>query len=100
MSGKGGHGTGCPGLWARPQVLEFKEHLDTALTCTIWIWDGLVWSQTWGLTAEAETEVEARVTRCSGEELGAGVPAAWLGLASALSLSMACHTGWLKQQAL
>ena len=98
MSGKGGHGTGCPGLWARPQVLEFKEHLDTALTCTIWIWDGLVWSQTWGLTAEVETEVEARVT--SGEELGAGVPAAWLGLASALSLSMARHTGWLKQQAL
>ena len=64
------------------------------------IWDGLVGGQAWGLTAGAETEVEARVTRCSGEELGAGVPAAWLGLASALSLSMACHTGWLKQQAL
>jgi len=27
----GGHGTGCPGLWARPWVLEFKERPDTAL---------------------------------------------------------------------
>jgi len=22
----GGHGTGCPELWARPQVPEFEEH--------------------------------------------------------------------------
>ena len=27
----GGHGTGCPGQWAKPQVLMFKEHLDSAL---------------------------------------------------------------------
>ena len=27
----GGHGTGCPGQWAQPQVLEFRERLDSAL---------------------------------------------------------------------
>ena len=27
----GGHGTGCPGLWARPRGLEFKQCLDSAL---------------------------------------------------------------------
>jgi len=27
----GGHGAGCPGLWARPPVLELKEHLDSTL---------------------------------------------------------------------
>jgi len=26
----GEHGMGCPGQWAQPQVLEFKEHLGTA----------------------------------------------------------------------
>ena len=26
-----GHGTGCPGLWARPRVLEFTGHDDAAL---------------------------------------------------------------------
>ena len=26
----GGHGTACPGLWARPQGLEFKESLGSA----------------------------------------------------------------------
>ena len=28
---EGGHGTGCPGLWAWPQLPEFKEHLNTPL---------------------------------------------------------------------
>ena len=27
----GGHGTGCPGLWAWPRVMEFKARLDSAL---------------------------------------------------------------------
>ena len=26
-----GHGTGCPGLWAWPPVLEFRECLDSTL---------------------------------------------------------------------
>jgi len=33
----GGHRTGCPGLWARPQVLEFKECSDTVLSHRVWI---------------------------------------------------------------
>ena len=28
----GGQGTGCTGLWARPQVLEFRERLDRSET--------------------------------------------------------------------
>jgi len=31
----GGHGTGCPGLWARPPVPEFMVCLDTALRCWV-----------------------------------------------------------------
>ena len=30
--GSGGHGTGCPGQQAQPQVLEFKEYLGTTIT--------------------------------------------------------------------
>lgn len=41
----GGHGTGCPGQRAWPQVLEFKEHLDTALRQRVWIRGGAVWGQ-------------------------------------------------------
>jgi len=41
----GGHGTGCPGLWARPPVPEFKECLDSALRHRVWILGGPVWSQ-------------------------------------------------------
>jgi len=26
-----GHGTGCPGLWVRPPVMELRECLDAAL---------------------------------------------------------------------
>jgi len=38
----GGHGTGCPGQWARPRVPECKECLDTALRDRVWILDGAV----------------------------------------------------------
>jgi len=33
----GGHGTGCPGQWAQPQVSESKEHLDSTLRHGVWI---------------------------------------------------------------
>jgi len=35
-----GHGTGCPGQWAQPWVLEFKERLDSALRH--WVWFSVV----------------------------------------------------------
>jgi len=37
-----GHGMGCPGQWARPQVLEFKEHLESTLRHRGWILSGPV----------------------------------------------------------
>ena len=33
----GGHATGCPGLWARPRVPEFKERLDSTLRFGFWV---------------------------------------------------------------
>ena len=39
-----GHGTGCPGQWARPSAPEFKEHLDSALRHRVSISNGAVWS--------------------------------------------------------
>ena len=39
-----GHGTGCPGLWAWPPVLEFRECLDSALRHRVWILGGPVWN--------------------------------------------------------
>ena len=44
-----GHGMGCPGQWARPQVPEFKEHLDNALRHRVWILGGPLQSQELGL---------------------------------------------------
>jgi len=41
----GGHGTGCPGQWARPQVPEFNEHLGKAFRYRVWILGGPLWSQ-------------------------------------------------------
>lgn len=38
-----GHGTGCPGKWAQPQV--FRQHLDSALRNRVWILGGPVLSQ-------------------------------------------------------
>ena len=38
----GGHGTACPGLWAQPQVPEFKGQWDTALRQRVWILVGAV----------------------------------------------------------
>jgi len=37
----GGHGTGCPGQWARPQEPEYKECLDSTLRHRGWILGGL-----------------------------------------------------------
>ena len=44
----GGHGTGCPGLWAWPQMPEVKEHVDSALKHTVCILGGPVWRQELG----------------------------------------------------
>ena len=41
----GGHGTGCPGQWAQPRVLEVREGLDITLRQRVWIWSGAVWNQ-------------------------------------------------------
>ena len=40
----GGHGMGCPGQWAQPQVLEVREGLDITLRQRVWIWGGAVWN--------------------------------------------------------
>ena len=40
-----GHGTGCPGQLAQPQVLEFKKHLNSALRYRAWILCGALQSQ-------------------------------------------------------
>ena len=39
------YGTGRPGQWAQPQVLEFRECLDNTLSHRVWIVAGAVWSQ-------------------------------------------------------
>jgi len=43
----GGLGTGCPGLWARPPVPEFMEHLDTAFGHWVWFWADLCGARSW-----------------------------------------------------
>jgi len=40
-----GHGTGCPGQWAWPQVPECKERLDISLRGRVWILGGALWGQ-------------------------------------------------------
>ena len=41
----GGHGTSCPGQWAQPRVLEFREHLDSTVRHWVRLLRGPVWSQ-------------------------------------------------------
>ena len=41
----GGHGTGCPGLWAQPQAAGVQGLFDTALSHGVWILGGAVWSR-------------------------------------------------------
>ena len=40
-----GHGTGCPGLWARPRVLELRKCLDNTIRQRVWMLGGAMWRQ-------------------------------------------------------
>jgi len=41
----GVNGTGCPGWWSQPIILEIKQHSDSNLRHRVWILVGAVWSQ-------------------------------------------------------
>ena len=42
-----GKGVCTRGQWARPPVLEFRKHLDSALRCRVWCWVVLCGARSW-----------------------------------------------------